>query len=847
MSAKDTITYNPSEIEPVWRRRWAEEGLFDADDEAGEKVYVLEMFPYPSGDLHMGHLKNYVIGDLLVRLMVSGGRNVLHPMGYDAFGLPAENAAIERGTDPREWTRRNIDTYHETIQKLGLSYDWSRELATCDPEYYRWTQWLFLHLYHNGLAYRRSSNVNWCPSCQTVLANEQVEQGVCYRCETPVTKRQLPQWYFRVTAYAERLLEDLSRLDRWPERVRVMQENWLGRSEGATVLFPLRGAAREAVAAETGQAEPVLEVFTTRPDTLFGATFMVLAPEHAWVEALLGTSPRADEVRAYIEQAFRKTEIERTSTDRIQDGVDTGLKALNPLTGEDIPIFVADYVIESYGTGAIMAVPAHDERDYAFAERYGLEIRTVIEPEPDAEGVPEQGAWTGPGTLVNSGAFNGLTVEEAMTRITDHLRDEGLGEASVTWRLRDWLISRQRFWGAPIPMIHCPECGIVPVPEADLPVLLPEGKIDYTPKGRSPLAAVDEWVSTTCPQCGGPAERETDTMDTFVDSSWYFLRFCDARNESEAWDREKADRWMGVDHYIGGIEHAILHLLYARFITKVLYDTGRIGVIEPFESLFTQGMVLRNGDKMSKSKNNVVPVGPFVDEWGADTARLTILFAAPPERDFEWTDEGVQGAFRFLSRAHRLLVENGEAGGSGDGAARLDPDAMSPGAAAAWRKTHQTLKKVRRDAWAFHFNTAVAALMELYNELNRFAVTSDGDREVMGHCLRLFVQMLAPFAPHLAEEHWHRFGEEESVFRIPWPEPDPAGLEVETVTIVFQVNGRVRGEADLPADEAVEKEALLAAARAHENVARYLEGARVVKEIVVPAKLVNIVVKQPPA
>jgi len=622
-----------------------------------------------------------------------------------------------------------------------------------------------------------------------------------------------------------------------------MQENWLGRSEGATVLFPLRGAAREAVADHTGESEPVLEVFTTRPDTLFGATFMVLAPEHAWMEALLAVSPNTAGVQAYIEQALRKTEIERTSTDRIQDGVDTGLQALNPLTGEEIPIWVADYVIESYGTGAIMAVPAHDERDHAFATRYGLEIRTVIEPDPDAGDGPDEGAWTGPGTLVNSGNFNGLPVDEAIERISAHLAEAGQGEASVTWRLRDWLISRQRYWGAPIPMIHCPACGIVPVPEEDLPVLLPEGEIDYKPKGRSPLAALEEWVATTCPACGGPAERETDTMDTFVDSSWYFLRFCDAGNSERAWEREKADRWMAVDHYIGGIEHAILHLLYARFITKVLYDTGHVGVVEPFASLFTQGMVLRHGDKMSKSKNNVVPVGPFVDEWGADTARLTILFAAPPERDFEWTDEGVQGAFRFLSRAHRLLSEQSVAGSLGEAQARLDPGQMSPGALAAWRKTHATLKKVRHDAWEFHFNTAVAALMELYNELSRFAVESDADREVMGHCLRLFVLMLAPFAPHLAEEHWHRFGETESIFCTRWPEPDPAGLEVETVTFVFQVNGRLRGEADVPADEAGDKEAMLTAARAHENVARYLEGAEIVKEIFVPAKLVNIVVK----
>jgi len=842
MSEQDSTTYNPTEIEPKWRKRWEEEGLFKGLDEAEERVYVLEMFPYPSGDLHMGHLKNYVIGDLLARLLVTEGKSVLHPMGYDSFGLPAENAAIERGADPREWTLLNVQKYRETIHKLGLSYDWDRELSTCNPDYYRWTQWIFLHLYEQGLAYRKSSNVNWCPSCQTVLANEQVEGGGCYRCETPVTKKKLPQWYFRVTEYAQRLLEDLELLEDWPERVKVMQANWIGRSEGANVEFPLLEGAKEKVAEGTDESDPVLEVFTTRTDTLFGATFMVLAPEHRWMTYLLEASPNHETVKDYIEEALRKTEIARTAVDRIQDGVDLGLTALNPATGESIPIWVADYVIESYGGGSVMGVPAHDERDYAFACRYGLEIRKVVEA---AEGydAPEDDAYVGPGTLVNSGSFDGLSVNDAIEAISLDLKEKGQGGPAVTYRLRDWLISRQRYWGAPIPMIHCETCGIVPVPEDDLPVLLPEGEIDFTPKGKSPLAAVEEWVQVECPCCGGGARRETDTMDTFVDSSWYFIRYCDASNDCKAWEREKVDRWLPVDHYIGGIEHAILHLLYSRFIMKVFYDTGLVGYKEPFKTLFTQGMVLRFGDKMSKSKNNVVPVGPFIDEWGADTARLTILFAAPPERDFEWTDDGVQGAFRFLNRIHRLCVEQIEVARAYHKAGHIPMDEMSTQAQAVYRKTQQTLKKVRHDCYEFHFNTAVAAMMELYNELSRFQPGSDLDKQVMGHSLGCLIQMLAPFAPHLAEEHWSRFGETESVFRHSWPRPDPAGMEEETVQFVFQVNGKLRGEAEVSADSAGDKAAMLEEARRHENVARYLSEGEIVKEIFVPGKLLNLVVK----
>ncbi|MFO7768956.1 MAG: leucine--tRNA ligase [bacterium] len=842
MPQQDSSAYKPPEIEPRWRERWEAEGLFRAPDDAPDKTYVLEMFPYPSGDLHMGHLKNYVIGDLLTRVLIADGRTVLHPMGYDAFGLPAENAAIERGIDPRQWTSGNIETYRKTIRKLGLSYDWDREIATCEPDYYRWTQWLFLLLYQRGLAYKKASNVNWCPSCQTVLANEQVEQGLCYRCDTPVTKKKLSQWYFKVTEYADRLLDDLEHLEDWPERVKLMQENWIGRSEGANVLFELVGAAQEAVSGVTEEDEPRLKVFTTRPDTLYGATFMVLAPEHPWGEHLLEVSPNREEMASYIEEALRKSEMERTAADRVQDGVDTGLRARNPLTGEEIPLLVADYVIESYGTGAIMGVPAHDQRDYAFAKRYGLEIRPVIQP-PEGIEYPEEGAYDGPGTMMNSGPFNGTPVEEGIQRVAEHLQEQGQGEPTVTYRLRDWLISRQRYWGAPIPMIGCEECGLVPVPEEDLPVLLPEGAIDFKPKGKSPLAAVESWTETECPSCGGPARRETDTMDTFVDSSWYFLRFCDPQNEEAAWDPAVANSWMPVDQYIGGIEHAILHLLYSRFFTKVFHDAGLVDFEEPFRALFTQGMVLRNGDKMSKSKGNVVPVGPFVEEWGADTARITILFAAPPERDFEWTDEGVQGAYRFLNRLHRLFVENSDLAGRHHGTDRLSVAEMGQIARSVYKKAHQTLHKVRSDSLTFRFNTAVAAIMELYNELSRFEPADEMDEKVLGHSLGLLVLMLAPYAPHLAEEHWNRFGERESIFRMRWPEPDPEGLTRDTVQVVFQVNGKVRGEADVPVDESRDQEAMLAAAREHENVARYLQDSEVMKEIFVPGKLVNLVVR----
>jgi leucyl-tRNA synthetase len=842
MAQNDRVDYIPGEIEPRWREAWEAEGLFQARSEADERVYVLEMFPYPSGDLHMGHLKNYVIGDVLARILVAGGRTVLHPIGYDAFGLPAENAAIQRGEDPKEWTFRNIEAYRKTMHKLGLSYDWDREVATCAPDYYRWTQWLFLHLYHRGLAYRRTSSVNWCPSCQTVLANEQVEQGACYRCETPVTKKKLPQWYFKVTDYAQRLLDDIELLEEWPERVRIMQRNWIGRSEGAYVHFDLLDEAARAVTAGTGEEGPRLKVFTTRPDTLYGATFMVLAPEHPYVEHLLKVSPHAEQVGAYIEAALRKSDVERTSTDRVQDGVDTGLTAHNPLTGQAVPVWIADYVIESYGTGAIMAVPAHDERDWAFARRYGLPVPPVIQPEDGAWDV-EEGAWSGPGRLVNSGPFDGLSVEEAVPAVSAHLAEQGLGEAAVTFRLRDWLISRQRYWGAPIPMVHCPACGVVPVPESDLPVLLPEGKIDFTPKGRSPLAAVEDWVKTACPACGGPAERETDTMDTFVDSSWYFLRYCDPHNDQAAWDPARVARWMPVDHYIGGIEHAILHLLYSRFFTKVLFDSDLVGFQEPFKTLFTQGMVLRFGDKMSKSKNNVVPVGPFVDTYGSDTARVTILFAAPPERDFEWTDEGVSGAHRFLTRIHRLCTEHQELAAAVRSVERLPLDEMGEAARGIYRKTQQTLKKVRSDSLEFHFNTAIAATMELYNELSRFTPAEATDRRVLGLCLVRLVQMLAPYAPHLAEEHWHRFGAEESIFRHPWPEPDPAGLEDEMVVFVFMVNGKLRGEVPVEVSRAQDQTAMRDEAEQHENVARYLAEGEVVKEIFVPGKLLNLVVR----
>ncbi len=873
--------YNPHAIEPKWQRYWNEIGLMKATEE-GEKYYVLEMFPYPSGDLHMGHLKNYTMGDALARYKKMQGYTVLHPMGWDAFGLPAENAALKFGLHPREWTYKNIERAKESLNLMGILYDWDREVTTCEPDYYKWNQWFFIKMFEKGLAYRAKAEVNWCPKCQTVLANEQVIDGRCWRHEdTLVEKKELEQWYFKITAYAERLLKDLDKLERWPEKVKAMQRAWIGRSEGAEIEFALEGHPGKTI-----------RVFTTRPDTLFGATFMVLAPEHPLVQEIT-TPDRRAEVNAYVKAAKQKTEIERQAEDREKTGVFTGAFAKNPATGEKIPVFVADYVLMGYGTGAIMAVPAHDQRDFEFAKKYDLAIKPVIAPEEGALPEPLETAFEEPGVLIDSGPFTGLKSEEAKAKIAAWLEEKGLGKATVTYRLRDWLISRQRYWGTPIPMIHCERCGIVPVPEKDLPVKLPEIKDvdEIRPKGKSPLEAHPEFINTTCPKCGGPARRDPDTMDTFVDSSWYYLRYADPKNDRQPFARDKADFWMPVDQYIGGIEHAILHLLYSRFFTKVFYDWGMVKVDEPFEGLFTQGMVLgwtdfgpvqREGERvilpeptrirleldkneltldelmkmgaelreaedgtlhlwkpavMSKSLGNGVMVGPFVREQGADIARITILFAAPPEKEMVWTEEGVSGAWRFLNRVWRRFEEDREALAGVE--TTFDKATLEGAEKALYQKLHQTIKKVTDDMEGFRFNTAIAALMELMNALYDYRKAAPVI-PVYKAAMRDYVKLLAPFAPHLAEELWQRFGTG-SVFLAGWPELDEAALKAEVVTVVVQVNGKVRARIEVPAEadaEAVKEQALQ-----HPNVKKHLAGKTIVKEIYVPGKILNLVVR----
>ncbi len=874
--------YNPRAIEPKWRRFWQEKGFMRAEEQPGPKgkQYILVMFPYPSGDLHMGHLKNYTMGDVLARFRRMQGYQVLHPMGWDAFGLPAENAALKFGVHPKDWTYENIRQAKESLELMGLLYDWDREVTTCEPEYYRWNQWIFIKMWERGLAYRAKGLVNWCPKCQTVLANEQVIEGRCWRHEdTPVEKRELEQWYLRITAYAERLLKDLEALD-WPEKVKAMQRAWIGRSEGAEIDFPVEGR------------EEKITVFTTRPDTLFGATFMVLAPEHPLTLRLAAPEKRA-EVEAYVEAAKRKTEIERQAEGREKTGVALGAYALNPATGERIPIWTADYVLYGYGTGAIMGVPGHDQRDFEFAKKFGLPIRKVIERPGEPLPEPLEAAYEEAGVMVNSGPFTGTPSEEGKRRVVAWLEEKGLGRARVTYRLRDWLISRQRYWGTPIPMVHCPSCGVVPVPEEELPVLLPDLKDieEIRPKGKSPLEAHPEFYETTCPKCGGKAQRDTDTMDTFFDSSWYYLRYTDPHNRRLPFDPKKARFWMPVDQYIGGVEHAVLHLLYSRFFTKFLHDLGMVEVEEPFQGLFTQGMVLawtdfgpvevggervrlpeptrirlEIGEKelslealrkmgaelrphqdgtvhlwkpavMSKSKGNGVMVGPFVREQGADIARITILFAAPPENEMVWTEEGVQGAWRFLNRVWRRYAEDLEAlKALPDG---FDPKALRGEDLALYRRLHRTLNKVTEDLEALRFNTAIAALMELLNALYEYR-NGQAPTPVYRQALLTYLKMLFPFAPHLAEELWSWF-HPYSLFEAGWPEPDPWALEEEEVEVAIQVNGRLRGTVLLPKDAPLE----LARAKALEvkNVRVHLEGKEILKEIYVPGKVLNLVVR----
>ena len=831
--------YNPQEIEPRWQALWAEERTWEVanlseEESAGEPLanvrggaehpaaYVLEMLPYPSGEPHIGHLKCYALGDAIAHFQRRLGQRVLHPMGYDSFGLPAENHAIRTGVHPRVSIAESIASFQRQFRSWGISIDWSRELSTSEPSYYRWTQWIFLELFRAGLAYRREAAVKWCPNDQTVLANEQVDaDGHCERCGALVEVRQLEQWFLRITDYAERLLGDLDGID-WPEHVKTMQRNWIGRSEGAEVTFRCE---------ELGVDYPV---FTTRPDTLFGATFFVMAPEHPDVLRLAAGTEHEQAARDYVNQALNETNEERGNAEKTKTGVPLGRTVTNPVNGEQIPMYVADYVLMEYGTGAIMAVPGHDERDYDFARTFGLPVKRVIAAPEDEDGdLP----YAGDGTLVNSHAeFDGLGNREALAAIVAWLDREGKGHASVNYRLRDWLVSRQRYWGCPIPIVYCERCGMVPVPEEDLPVELPDID-DYQPKGRSPLAAAEEWVRTACPSCDGPARRETDTMDTFVDSSWYFLRYCDASNSDAAWDPAALREWMPVDQYIGGVEHAILHLLYARFFCKALADLGHLDFQEPFQALFTQGMVTKDGSKMSKSKGNVVSPASIVERVGADTARCYILFVGPPDQDADWSDEGVEGVHRFLGRLWRLAAETAERAGARS--PELDsPDFAEGDELVLVRKAHWAIDKVSGDLRRFAFNTAIAAVMELLNECSR--LRESVSIESMRFALGTAASLLFPFAPHTSADIYDRLTGER-VWEQPWPEAEESMLESDVYELVCQVNGKVRDRVQAGADATPDQ--LKELCRAAPNVIAHLDGKELVKEIVVPGKLVNLVVR----
>jgi len=822
--------YHPSNVERKWQTFWAENKSFRSlPDPSRKKCYILEMFPYPSGKIHMGHVRNYSIGDVIARFRRMQGYNLLHPMGWDAFGMPAENAAIKHGVHPAKWTYENIKAMRVQLKQLGLSYDWDREVATCDPGYYRWEQLVFLKMYEKGLVYRKESSVNWCSSCRTVLANEQVEGGRCWRCDSDVTQKQLSQWFFRITRYADELLSFCDRLPGWPERVITMQKNWIGKSYGVEVEFPVQG-----------REEKIL-IFTTRPDTLFGATFMSMAPEHPMVFSLTAPEQKAD-VEAFIERMRRTDKIVRTSEDVEKEGVFIGSFAVNPMTGKPIPIYIANFVLMEYGAGAVMAVPAHDQRDFEFAKKYGIPIKVVIQP-PDRTLRPEEmtEAYTEPGIMVNSDQFIGLDSETAKQKITEEIKIRGIGDRTINYRLRDWGISRQRYWGAPIPMVYCDSCGIVPVKEEDLPVVLPED-VAFTGTGGSPLDSHAEFVRTRCPACKRPARRETDTMDTFVESSWYFLRYASMVRDQGPFDRKEAEYWMPVDQYIGGIEHAVMHLLYSRFFTKVLRDLGMISLNEPFVNLLTQGMVIKDGAKMSKSKGNVVDPDFLISRYGADTARLFSLFAAPPEKDLEWSDQGVEGTYRFLHRVWRLVFTYAERLG------KIPKDAVIGGVLpdsvmAVRRKTHQTIRKVTHDLdGRFHFNTAIAAIMELVNLLLQTQQESFTEETlpVLRESLEALALMLAPFAPHIAEEMWEALGHTGGIGEVFWPVYDETIAKEETITVVVQINGKIRSRIEVPANSP--DEMLRETAFSDARVLEFTNGKTVRKVIVVPGKLVNIVI-----
>jgi leucyl-tRNA synthetase len=861
----DEVRYDARRIEAKWFERWQQDdSLYAAEPHTAKpKYYVLEMLPYPSGALHMGHVRNYSIGDALARYMWMNGYNVLHPMGWDSFGLPAENAAIQNNTPPRDWTLRNIANMKRQMKRLGFAYDWAREVTTCLPDYYKWNQWFFLKFYEHGLAYRKKSRVNWCPKCATVLANEQVVGGRCWRHEdTVVEQRELEQWFLRITKYSDELLSDLEKLDGWPEKVRTMQRNWIGRSEGTLVDFKLEAPAGAPIATIT--------VFTTRVDTIYGATSIQLAPEHPLIGEFAANNDllRADVNQLIAEQRKAKEVGDIGAIEK--HGVNTGRFAVNPYNGERVPIWVANYILMDYGTGAIMSVPAHDERDYEFARKYKLEIRLAIIPRAnDIEETVAEPALpftTLDGTLVNSGPFSGLDCEEAINKMAAKAEQDGFGKATVTYRLKDWGVSRQRYWGTPIPMLYCDKDGIVPVPEKDLPVILPEN-VDITLTGGSPLSRVPEFVNATCPKCGGPAHRETDTMDTFVDSSWYFYRYADALNDRAPFDSEKIAYWFPIDQYIGGVEHAILHLIYSRFWTKVMRDLGLVKNDEPVERLFTQGMVIKGGAKMSKSLGNVVSPDDMVARYGADSARMYSLFAAPPDRDLDWQDTGIEGIQRFLGRVYRFVARNarparpvetqlaasstastGTPQAKTSSAETLQATSQPPVARQIQRKLHQTIKRVTDDFQGrWHFNTCISATMELVNELygleeNATRTASESvPASLLAEVQRDLVLLLAPFAPYLAHELWEMLGEKGSLLRASWPKYDPALAREDEIEVPVQVNGKLRGLIRVPA-EAIQ-DVLQASAMVDEKVKAAIAGKQIVKVIVVSGKLVNIVVR----
>lgn len=810
--------YTPHKIEQEAQAFWDKNQCFKAVEDANrEKFYCLSMFPYPSGRLHMGHVRNYTIGDVLSRYQRLRGKNVLQPMGWDAFGLPAENAAIKNNVAPAKWTYENIDYMRDQLKQLGFAYDWSREVATCHPEYYRWEQWFFTRLFEKGLVYKKTSAVNWCPHDMTVLANEQVIDGCCWRCDTEVERREIPQWFLKITDYADQLIDDLDKVD-WPEQVKTMQRNWIGKSRGVELHFGLKGRSEE------------LEVFTTRPDTLMGVTYVAVAAQHP---LSLEAAENNAELAAFVEECKHTKVAEADMATMEKKGIATGFTAIHPLTGREVPVMVANFVLMDYGSGAVMAVPGHDQRDWEFATKYGLEIDQVIEASDGAEIDLSQEAYTEKGRLVNSGEFSGLEFEAAFDAIAAKLEADGKGKITINYRLRDWGVSRQRYWGAPIPMIHCDSCGDVAVPEDQLPVVLPED-VDFDGVG-SPIKKMPEFYETTCPKCGGAATRETDTFDTFMESSWYYARYA-CRNQSEAMLDSEADYWTPVNHYIGGIEHAILHLLYSRFYHKLLRDEGLVNSDEPFQRLLTQGMVLKDGSKMSKSKGNTVDPQELIKKYGADTVRLFIMFAAPPEQSLEWSDSGVEGANRFLKRLWKMVQSHVDAGP----APALNPEALNDKQKELRRKAHETIAKISDDMERrLTFNTAIAAVMELSNAILKVNDSSDEMRAVQHEAIEACVVMLSPMVPHIAHTLWQMLGHEDAVIDAVWPTVDESALTRDSIQMVVQVNGKMRSKIEVAADAA--KDAIETIAQEDEKVAKFLEGVTVRKIIVVPGKLVNIV------